>query len=147
MDADSKLAARRREIDRIFHSAPFIRLLGIELKLASAGVCETVLPLRRDHLQQDGFVHAGVQATLADHTAGIAAATLAPEGSRVLTAEFDIALMRPAKGDLLECRATVLKPGARLSFVESEVFRRSADGAVLVSKAKVLIAMVPLPKE
>lgn len=136
---------RQAEIERVFHTAPFIRMLGIVLRSAADGVCETELILREDHLQQDGFVHAGVQATLADHTAGTAAATLIPEGRIVLTADFGIGLMRPARGRLLRCRAAVLKPGRRLSFVESEVFCEGPGRTVLVSKAKVTIAVVPAP--
>jgi uncharacterized protein (TIGR00369 family) len=136
---------RRREIERVFHTAPFIQRLGIRLRSASPGRCQTELVLREDHLQQDGFVHAGVQSTLADHTAGTAAATLTPDGHIVLTADVSISLMRAARGDKLRCRARVLKPGRRLSFVESEVFCETADGEVLVSKAKVAIAVVPAP--
>lgn len=37
---------------------------------------ETRLAVREDHRQQDGYVHAGVLATVGDHTAGAAGATL-----------------------------------------------------------------------
>lgn len=38
------------------------------------------MPISKIHFQQNGFVHAGVQSTLADHACGVAAATIAPEG-------------------------------------------------------------------
>lgn len=151
MTREALSPARRAEIERIFHTAPFIRMLGIALVSAADGACETELVLREEHLQQDGFVHAGVQATMADHTAGTAAATLAPEGHIVLTADFGISLMRAARGRRLRCRARVLKAGRRLSFVESEVFCEDSDRIVpgvpgiLVSKARVSIAMAPVP--
>lgn len=131
------------ELKRIFGTAPFIADLGIEPISAADGTCVTHLELLPRHLQQDGFVHAGVQATMADHTAGGAAATLAPPGYVVLTTEFKIHLLRPARGRKLECIAKVLKPGRMLTVVESEVYCRSESNRVLVSKAIATIANVP----
>ncbi|MEW5764061.1 MAG: PaaI family thioesterase [Acidobacteriota bacterium] len=130
------------ELKRIFGSAPFISDLGIEAVSAGEGECAARLVLQPRHLQQDGFVHAGVQATLADHTAGGAAATLSPPGHIVLTAEFKIHLLRPARGRVLECVAKVLKPGRMLTVVESEVWCHSDSGRVLVSKAMATLATV-----
>ena len=69
-----------------FRQAPFIASLGLELASIGAGECTTRLDVRPDHLQQNGVVHAGVLATLADHTAGAAAfTTLAPGSFRSLS--------------------------------------------------------------
>lgn len=135
------------ETRRVFDQAPFIRLLGAELCAFRPGHCETRLVLREDHQQQDGFVHAGVQATLADHTAGIAGATLVGEGERVLTAEFKINLLRAASGEHLECIAQVLRPGRRLIVTESEVFAVEGSKRSLVAKATVTLAVVSDNKE
>ena len=43
----------------LFHRAPFVRDLGIELDALGEGWCETSLAVRPTHLQQDGFVQAG----------------------------------------------------------------------------------------
>jgi len=130
------------EVNRIFTSAPFIADLGIRLESAGSGMCTAVLPLERRHLQQDGYVHAGVQATIADHTAGAAAASLVKDGQYVLSAEFKINLLRPAKGERLVCRAKVLKAGSQLTVVESEVFCVAAGEERLVSKATVTLAVI-----
>lgn len=132
----------REELDRIFSAAPFVASLGIRLVSLGPGECETRLEIGPSHLQQDGFVHAGVQATMADHTAGGAAATLTGPGEIVLTAEFKINLLRAAKGRTLTCRSKVLKPGSRFSVVESEVFCETGGDAVLVSKSTATLAVV-----
>lgn len=126
----------------VFEKAPFIRLLGAELLDVSAGRCCTRIWLRGEHQQQDGFIHAGVQATLADHTAGTAASTLVAEGERVLTAEFKINLLRPASGDALYCEAEVLKAGKHLTVVESVVYSELQGGRACVAKATVTLAIV-----
>ena len=95
------------------------------------------------HLQQDGFVHAGAQATIADHTAGGAAGTLAGPGERVLTVEFQINLLRPAVGERLRCRAKLLKPGKTILVAESEVFAMRDGEEKMTAKATVTLALVP----
>jgi uncharacterized protein (TIGR00369 family) len=130
------------EIQRIFAAAPFISDLGIELESVGDGECVTTLELEDRHLQQDGFVHAGIHATIADHTAGVAAATLLRECKRVLSVEFKINLLRAAKGERLICRAEVLKPGRMFSIVESEVSCVDDGEEHLVSKLTATIAFV-----
>lgn len=130
------------EAERVFYQAPFVRDLGFKLISFEAGRCDTELLLQEKHLQQDGYVHAGVQATLADHSAGTAAATLLAPGQIVLTAEFKINLLRAAKGERLSCRAWVLKPGGSLIIAESEVYCLNGSRAELVSKAMVTLAVV-----
>ncbi len=130
------------ETNRIFTSAPFAAELGLRLEAVGPGTCTSVLPLERRHLQQDGFVHAGVQATMADHTAGGAAATLLRRGQYVLSAEFKINLLRAAKGDRLICRARVLKAGVQLTVAESEVYCEASGAERLVSKATITLAVI-----
>lgn len=132
----------REAVVAIFRNAPFIAGLGLTLKGMGPGWCESELAVRADHLQQDGFVHAGVQATLADHTAGGAARTLAGDGQMVLTVEFKINLLRPALGDRLRCRAQVIRPGRTIIVAESEVFARRDGEEKLAAKAMVTLALV-----
>jgi len=132
----------REEAQRVLHTAPFIQDMGIETAAFAPGKCETLINLETRHLQQDGYVHAGVMATLADHTAGAAGATLVGPGEFVLTAEFKINFLRSAKGDRLECLAQVLKPGRRLTVAESEIFCIRGDERKLVAKAMVSLAVV-----
>ena len=133
---------RREDMEPIFNAAPFMANLGRRLVSLGSGTCATELAVELRHLQQNGFVHAGVQATMADHTDGGAAATLIEPGHIVLTAEFKINLLRAAKGERLTCRSKVLKPGSRLIVVESEVLCENEETSKLVSKTTVTIAVV-----
>jgi acyl-coenzyme A thioesterase PaaI-like protein len=60
----------------------------------------------------------------------------------VLTSEYKIHFLRPAGGERLFCRATVLKPGAMLMVVETEV--RAAES--LVAKMISTLAVVPVAR-
>ncbi len=146
MNEDERVTTRAAsEVARVLDNAPFIAALGLELESITPGACVTTLPLADRHLQQDGFVHAGVQATMADHTAGAAASSLVPEGCFVLTSGFTINLLRATRGERLVCRAKVLKAGRQVTVVESEVFCIAGADETLVSKAVVTLAVVARP--
>lgn len=122
------------EVQGIFDRAAFIRHLGIELAAVSEGKCETRMRTRPEHGQQHGHIHAGVITTLADHTAGGAARAAVAEGCDVLTIEFKINFLRPAKGPGLAARGLVLRAGKSIVVAESEVFDGAVQGEMLVAK-------------
>jgi uncharacterized protein (TIGR00369 family) len=128
----------------IFSKAAFVADLGIALERIEEGHCETSLVVKPRHLQQDGVVHAGVLATIADHTAGGAAATLLAADQGVLSIEFKINLLRSARGERLVCKSAVLKAGRTISVIESEVFSLETSEAspLLCAKATVTLAIV-----
>ncbi len=136
-------AGYREQVQQVFAMAGFVRELGIELVDVGPGWCETRLEVGPRHLQQDGVVHAGVHSTLADHSAGAAAATLVADDEYVLTVEFQIHLLRAAPHAPLECRADVLKPGRRFSVVEATVCSLGAGKRTLVSKLAATVAVLP----
>lgn len=130
------------KLREMFQKAAFVNELGIEISRIESGICETRLKILPKHLQQTDVVHAGVLGTLADHTAGGAAATMLKEKEYILTAEFKISLLRSAEGSELRCVARVLKPGSSLFFVESEIFDLRAGSEKLVAKASVTLAVL-----
>lgn len=95
-----------------------------------------------NHLQQNGVVHAGVLATLADHSAGGAASSTLGQGSYPLTAVFKINLLRPATGKVFRCVSQVLTPGRSLIVAESEVFSMLDEKQTLCAKAMVTLSVV-----
>ena len=132
----------REDIARIFESAGHIQALGIHLTDVGPGWCETHLDVAPHHLQQTNIVHAGVLATLADHTAGAAGSTLLAPDEYVLMVEFKINLLRAARTDRLWCRGQVLKAGRMITVAESEVFATSGAETKLVAKATVTLAVL-----
>ncbi len=140
---DVRNAGYREQVQQVFAMAGFVRELGIELVDVGPGWCETRLEVGPRHLQQNGVVHAGVHSTLADHTAGAAAATLVADDEYVLTIEFQIHLLRAAPHAPLVCRAEVLKPGRRFSVVDAAVCSLGAEKRELVSKLTATVAVLP----
>jgi uncharacterized protein (TIGR00369 family) len=134
--------AKASLVNRIFEQAQFVRSLGIELIAFGDGWCETRVAVTPTLEQQHGFVHAGVLMTLADHTCGGAAATVAPEGQDVITVENKVSFLRPASGAALFCRAEVLKAGKRLIFTEAEVMIERDNKRLIVAKASSTLAVI-----
>ncbi len=129
-----------------FGSAPFVADLGVVPTAASEGKLSTELLIQPRHLQHSGVVHAGVMATMADHSMGAAAQTVAPDGHWVLTAELKTSLLRGAQGERLVCEAWVIKPGRSLSFTEAEVYAEHGGQRTLVMKASATMAVVKRDK-
>jgi uncharacterized protein (TIGR00369 family) len=125
-----------------FALSPFMVDLGVEPVAVEPGRLTTVMPLAQRHLQHTGQAHAGVTASLADHSMGAAAQTLTAPGFWVVTAELKTSLLRAAKGERLVCEAWVLKPGRQISFTEAEVFVESGGRRTLVAKASATMAVI-----
>lgn len=117
------------EVQRSFARQAFMQLIRAQLVRIEPGIVEITLPYRTELTQQNGFVHAGVVTTIADTACGYAAYSLMPAGAAVLSVEFKVSLLRPAKGDEFLARAEVIKAGKTLTVVKADVFGISgADG-------------------
>jgi uncharacterized protein (TIGR00369 family) len=71
--------------------------------------------------QQNGYLHAGIITTLVDSACGFAAFSLMPPGSQVLSVEFKVNFMSPARGQKFLARGRVIKPGRTLMVCTGEV--------------------------
>lgn len=113
---DDEVALARRVLD----SQPFSALMGAQLTAFERGLAELSVPVRRDLLQQHGFVHGGVISYAADNALTFAGGSVL--GPAVVTAEFKINYLRPARGARLVARASVVHAGRRQAVCRSEVF-------------------------
>lgn len=105
-----------------FSRQTIMATLGAEVSAVRAGEVEIVLPFSDRVLQQHGFIHAGAVATIADSACGYAALTVMPREAAVLTTEFKINLMSPAKGERLRAVGRVIRSGRKLVITLGEVF-------------------------
>ncbi|MGA4838788.1 PaaI family thioesterase [Streptomyces sp. G45] len=106
---------------------PFSLHLGAELTAFGDGGATLEIPLRKELLQQNGFVHGGVLAYAADNGITFAAGTAL--GAAVLTSGFTIQYVRPASGARLVARARVADATRRQAVVRCDLFAVDADGA------------------
>ena len=114
--------------------------LGAEIAAVRAGEVEIVLPFSEKILQQHEFIHAGAVATIADTACGYAALTMMPREAAVLTTEFKINLLAPAKGERLRAVGRVVRSGKKLVITLGEVF--AEDGASRKQVALITATMM-----
>jgi uncharacterized protein (TIGR00369 family) len=79
--------------------------------------------------QQHGFLHAGIVATLMDSACGYAAFSLMAADAAILTVEFKVNLLAPAKGPHFRFEGQVIKPGRTLQVVEGRAWQRATPDA------------------
>jgi uncharacterized protein (TIGR00369 family) len=116
------------EIKQSFAKQTIMALIGAELSRVEAGIVEITLPYRPDLAQQHGYLHAGIVTTIADSACGYAAYSLMPPETEVLSVEFKVNLLRPAKGEVFLAVAEVVKAGKTLTVVRADVFGMDHDG-------------------
>ncbi len=114
--------AWRERIHTIFANQGAIQAIGARLALVEPGLCEIALPFADHVSQQNGFFHGGVVGTVGDSAGGFAGYSLMPAGSNVLTTEYKMNLVSPARGAWLVARGEVLKPGRTLTVTRVDVF-------------------------
>jgi uncharacterized protein (TIGR00369 family) len=130
---EPRVADYEARVRASFGRQRFMETIGARLVRVAAGEVEIELPCRADLTQQHGFVHAGVVTALADTACGYAAFTLMPAGVGVLSVEYKINLLAPARGELLVARGRVVRPGRTLTVCAGEVFARQAGEATLAA--------------
>lgn len=119
-----------------------MRFIGARLAEIAPGRCTIELPAHADLTQQHGFVHGGIVAMIGDSAGGYAAFSLMPADASVLTVEFKINLLAPARGDLLLAVGTVVKPGRTLSIARADVHaRENGRDTLIATMQQTLMAM------
>jgi uncharacterized protein (TIGR00369 family) len=103
----------------------FMRSLGASLESIESGKVIVACPFDERLTQQHGLLHGGVLASLVDVACGYAALTVMPEDREVLTVEFKIHFLKPAKTDRLVAVGQVVQAGRTLTVCEGSVFDSS----------------------
>lgn len=125
--------AFRERVRASFAQQSIMATLGVLCERIEAGECDLAFARRDDLLQQHGFVHAGVLATVLDSACGYAAASLMPADSGVLSIEFHTHLLSPAAGERFVARAKVVRAGRSISVVRAEAYAQDAGAEKLVA--------------
>ena len=133
--ADPQFASRIRAS---FGRQKAMALIGATLTVVEAGHVEVALPWRDDLTQQKGFVHGGIIGMIADSAAGYAAYSLMPPSASLVTVEYKMNILAPARGSLV-ARGTVVKSGRTLTVARAEVY--AEDGTHVASMQQTLMML------
>jgi uncharacterized protein (TIGR00369 family) len=128
---------------KVLASQPFSVLLRAELVEFSKGRAELRIPIRDELKQQHGFVHGGVVSFAADNALTYAGGSVL--GAAVVTSEFKINYVRPALGETLIARSTVVHAGKSQAVCRCDVFAAGEGGETLCATAQGTISRLSSP--
>jgi uncharacterized protein (TIGR00369 family) len=110
----------------------FSALMGFEVEKLFEGGAVLRMTTADHHRQIHNVMHGGVIAALADTAAAIAAYTVVPRGTEVVTVELKINYLLPVGGGKVWAEGKVLRAGRNFVVVECDITNQ--EGA-LVAKA------------
>jgi len=117
-------------------------LIGASLASVEPGRAEVKLPYRAEITQQKGYVHGGIVGMIADNACGYAAYSLMPPSASLVTVEYKINILAPARGALV-ARGEVVKAGRTLTVTRAEVY--AEDGTHVASMQQTLMMLADTP--
>ena len=120
----------------------FMNHIGFKVTHIEPGYIEGSAPIEQFLRQQDGMVHGGVTATVADLVTGLAAFTLVGPHDRVVTSDLKISYFSPGTGETVFARGWVIKPGSRLHYCEGEIYTIDGGELKLIAKAFAIMAVI-----
>lgn len=137
---DPDFVAKVRES---FNRQTSMQTLGAVLGSIEPGLVEIEMPFRADLTQQHGFVHGGIVTAILDSACGYAAFSLNSPDTTVLTVEYKVNFVAPAKGDRFIARGEVVRPGATVTVCKGDVLAYDGDEEKLVATMLMTIMTMP----
>jgi uncharacterized protein (TIGR00369 family) len=119
-----------------FARQQLMHTIGARLTSVTPGSVEIEMPYQENLTQQHGFIHGGIVASLLDTACGYAAFSLMPEDTAVLSIEFKVNLLAPAKGELIKVRAEVKRAGQNITVCTADAW------AIEAGQSKVIATML-----
>lgn len=126
----------------ILESQPFSQLIGAELRVFEEGRAEIYLPVADKLKQQHGFVHGGAVSYLADNCLTYAGGSVLGDS---VTSEYKINFVRPAVGDALVAKSSVISIGQTQAVCECRVYSVLGADEKLVAIAQGTIVRARKP--
>ncbi len=136
---DPDFAARVRES---FGRQKAMVLIGARLTVVRPGYTEIELAYRPELTQQKAFVHGGILGMIADSACGYAAYSLMPASASLVTVEYKINILAPARADLV-ARGHVVRPGRTLTIARADV--HASDGTHVATMQQTLMMLPDTP--
>ena len=124
-----------------FNRQGFMRTLGAVLETVQSGTVTITCGFNEGLTQQHGLLHGGLLASLVDVACGYAALSVMPADREVLTVEFKIQFLKPAKTDRLVAVGEVVQSGRTLTVCEGSVFDATRERVF----AKMTATMMAVP--
>jgi uncharacterized protein (TIGR00369 family) len=137
-------AESEKRVRASFDKQAFMGLLGARIARVAPGEVDIELPFRGDLVQQHGYLHAGVTTAILDSACGYAALSLMVPDAAVLSVEYKVNMLAPARGIRFLAQGRVVKSGRTVTVVRGEVLafdERDVGHPVLVMQGTMITAV------
>ncbi len=121
---------------------PYWQTLGLELKEVSPGVAVFEAEVRDGHLQ-NGVVHGGLLASIADSACAVAGISMVYPANYATTINLQLSYLKSVTKGTIRAEGKCLRAGRNLLFCEAQV--RDGDRS-LVCTASSQLMVVPVKK-
>ena len=132
-------------VPKMVLSMPAAALLGFSFREIGPGRVDLLLPFRRELGEHQGFFQGGVIGMLLDFAGGAASGTMLREGHMLMTLDYTVKLLAPARGGALSARGRVIDASHSIGVSAVDVFAESPERSALVATGLVSIRSFPLP--
>lgn len=127
----------------VIDAQPFSTLVGAKVEKMNHEEVVVRVPFRQELTQHHGFIHGGMLATLADITLTFMGGAVL--GMSILTSEFKINFLRPAQGEELVARGSVIAGGKRQAVTRCDIYAMQGGREKLVATALGTIVVADVP--
>jgi uncharacterized protein (TIGR00369 family) len=111
-----------------FSRQGFLRHIDVRVEEIAPGRCVIAADFRNELAQQNGFFHGGLLGTIADAAGAGSAATLIEAQQWLLTAEYKINFLNPARGPRLRAVGEVVRAGRSLTVSQVNLYAVDETG-------------------
>lgn len=131
----------KARLDAVYDSQQMLKTMGARIASVAHGEVRFEMDFNPNFTQQHGYLQAGAIATLVDNACGYAAYTLAPPHATILTVEFKINYLSPAKGEKFVAAGKAIKSGRTLIVCTGEAFafENGASKLIAVMQATMMV--------
>jgi uncharacterized protein (TIGR00369 family) len=119
--------------------------IGATVLRVAPGEVDIALPFRGDLTQQHGYLHAAVVTAILDSACGYAALSLLPAGAEVLTIEYKVNFVAPARGRRVIARGRVTKSGRMITVCAGDAVAEPEQDGPERLVATMLATMITAP--
>ncbi len=105
-----------------FAQQGIMQTIGATLTSVSPGEVRIDLPFSQAVTQQHGYIHAGIITTVVDSACGYAANSLMAAHAEVLTIEYKMNFLAPAKGEKIAGIGRVIRAGRSITVCSGEAW-------------------------
>lgn len=135
---------KKKLITDSFNRSETLKFYKADLLEVESGFVSIKIPKMEMMTRKAGMFNGAMIASLVDVSSGYAAVSHYPEDCYVVTVELKVNYLRPAMGDALVSKSYVIKGGAKISVIRTEIYVQSEGSDSESHVATSLVTMMKI---